>query len=382
MTNIVVGAEVVERGDVKNIVTKRFVGQDAPIGQENPNADNAIQLTNKDYTDINGNIADGNSKNNGLISVSVDKITNSSGGSDTETTFAGMEDKQTTPSRFFGSYYLNSDNKETVNSFQAPINDANGKELTLNGVDTDKDGKFELKAEKIKLQNVQYGRVTANIEPLDEAAVAALNVANGESYYEAKFRNKGQKDATDVYFFRGLNETKTLPASGKFEYAGHALMYGIDNSYHGSAGPKGQSNSFVRGAEANGLGNFVQATVDFERKTVGGQVYNLWLPNRSESKAIHDTLVNFNGQINDKNAVHGTATLAYPTKEDKTASFHAAFYGTGAEELGGSFNSVTDGQKFGNITDSKGWGGVFGAKQLEKTKAVITPDNSNGAIAQ
>ena len=50
------------------------------------------------------------------------------------------------------------------------------------------------------------------------------------------------------------------------------------------------------------------------------------------------------------------------------AAFKGSFYGQGAAEMGGSFNSVESGY------DKSTWGGVFGAEQLAKTPApVVVP---------
>lgn len=344
--------------------------------------------------------------NNGLVKTTVTKTpTTIPGGTGSTyvTAFAGQEAEQTTRSRFFGAYHSTTDTPENdvKNSHRIIIRDADGKDTNINVNDNDQvitnpadaDGviTYSLDSSKFKLDNVQYGRVTANIEPLHQDIVKNLNVQGGNSYYVADFANKGADKATDVYFYRGLNETAAtdMPTQGKFEYAGHALMYGIDNSYHGAVAD-GQSNSFSRGANGEALGNFVQATVDFDTRSVGGSVYNVWLGDTKSNKTAIDTLVTFNGAIGEANSINGTATRDY-VKNDTAATFHGSFYGDQATEMGGSFNSVTDGQKFGNVdnkdefTNDSGWGGVFGAQRLEKeTGGNETPptDNGNGGIGQ
>ncbi|MGP5231183.1 transferrin-binding protein-like solute binding protein [Psychrobacter celer] len=383
MTNIVVGAEVLKDDKDADIVTKRFVGEDADSGQEDPTNAASLQTENAKNVLVTSTSFADTALNNGLVKTTVTKVPNNVGlGSTYVTDFAGEEAEQTTASRFFGSYYLASENEELENSHSFAIRDAEGNKLNnLKGVvNPDNADAFTLDSTKIKLDNVQYGRVTANIEPLDQDIVKDLNVQGGNSYYVAPFANKGAENATDVYFYRGLNETAAthMPTQGKFEYAGHALMYGIDNSYHGTP-VAGTSNSFSRGAEGEALGNFVQATVDFDTRSVGGSVYNVWLGDSKKDAAVVDNLVSFNGAIGEANSINGTATRDY-VKNDTAATFHGSFYGDKATEMGGSFNSVTDGQKFGQV----GWGGVFGAKQLKKDDVVIDnpTDNGNGGIGQ
>ena len=224
----------------------------------------------------------------------------------------------------------------------------------------------------IKLNNVQYGRVTGALDNLKTSDIT------GKTYITAQFANNdfdGNKDATNVYFYRGLNETtlaqmKAMETKGgKYQYAGHALMYGIDNSYSGPEGT-GLSNSVAYGTNGKAIGNFVQATYDAGNKTVEGTVYNIW--DKDINKAAKDKvfeqvdLVAFRGEVVGNSVVNGTADRTYIKGNDK-AAFKGSFYGSRAEELGGSFNSVTKGY------DKAEWGGVFGAKQLEKK--TVTPTN-------
>ena len=60
----------------------------------------------------------------------------------------------------------------------------------------------------------------------------------------------------------------------------------------------------------------------------------------------------------------GTADRKYVTGDDN-AVFKASFFGEKAEEMGGSFNSVKDNQKYGSAYETADWGGVFGATRGE-----------------
>ena len=147
-------------------------------------------------------------------------------------------------------------------------------------------------------------------------------------------------------------------------------MYGIDNSYHGSTGNKGRDlpNAFApaaSGPQGIGLGNFVEARVNFGNKRVTGEVYNTWLLDPSKNTTTKDKLVQFQGAITG-NTVVGTADRVYgDTSVDDNATFKASFFGDKAQELGGSFNSVKDADKYGDAYGTNDWGGVFGATRGE-----------------
>ena len=110
-----------------------------------------------------------------------------------------------------------------------------------------------------------------------------------------------------------------------------------------------------------GLGNFVDVTVDLGSKKVRGDVYNAWLENLSKSTVLKDKLVHFSGDVIG-NTVLGTADRTYKPGDDK-ADFRAAFFGPNAEEMGGSFNTVTREKKYGSAYEDGDWGGVFGASK-------------------
>ena len=223
------------------------------------------------------------------------------------------------------------------------------------------DARNTFKNEGLKLNNVQYGRVTGALDNLKAEQVKDQN------YVSADFADKnfaGNTTQTDVYFYRGVGETTLAQMAavqnkgGVFQYAGHALMYGIDNSYNGDQ-DTGGSNSVAFGNTGVGIGNFVQAQYDAGNGTVAGSVYNIWDKGAEDGSATQVDLVKFNGDVLGNSIVNGTADRTYITGNDK-AAFKGSFFGNTAQELGGSFNSITTGY------DKSQWGGVFGAQQLPK----------------
>lgn len=265
--------------------------------------------------------------------------------------------------RIFGALANTTDAADTAaNSLRYLVKNGDGNAVNLNTNFTT----LEDEVEEIKFDNVQYGRVTGNLESLSRDTI------KNKTYIMAEFADKnfnGNTTQTDLYFYRGNSETAfaDMPKSGDYQYAGHALMYGIDNSLN---------NSSIAGLESNapdnlnkdnsGIGNFVQATARFTdgAGTVEGSVYNIW---ELEDKVDQVDLVAFNGDIVG-NSIKGTAGRTYVNEGAHDAAFKGSFYGQSAAEMGGSFNSVESGY------DKSTWGGVFGAEQLAKTPApVVVP---------
>ena len=219
------------------------------------------------------------------------------------------------------------------------------------------------------LKHVQYGRVTTK-----------LDLADGEGRFKDGFLRapltfKNDPNGVDHYFFRGTNATSieqmgALPSNAVLQYSGHALMYGIDNSFHGYTGDIKDDkrplpnafgfNSGAAGGDAKmGLGNFVDASFDVGQKKVTGDVYNAWLQDLKKPTVLKDKLVHFSGDVIG-NTVLGTADRTYIAGNDE-ATFRAAFFGKDADEMGGSFNSVKPDDKYGSAYETGDWGGVFGA---------------------
>ena len=306
------------------------------------------------------------------------------------------KDHHNTTSRIFGHYHLayaDQDDRQvkpmTMNSYlgaRSFVAEVQGR-LQTPHQQTDKQGTtqrfyadleskpkyYSIGAEPMTLHKVQYGRVTTNLD------LAAGEGPLGDGFLRAPFGKKGTGDTVDNYFFRGVDATSIedmakLPQEGSATYNGHALMYGINNDYHGITGdvnvtpPKkdlpnafdGRSQHLGNGSTATlGLGNFVEANVDFATRKVKGDVYNAWLVDEAKSTVVHDKLVAFEGNIIG-NTVLGKADRTYVGGNDE-AEFRAAFFGKEADEMAGAFNSVKPDDKYGSAYEIGDWGGVFGA---------------------
>ena len=298
---------------------------------------------------------------------------------------ARWKDHHKTSTRIFGHYHLayaDQDDRAvkamSMNSYSGARSFVSQVESTLatpvQGYYADLDSKptqYSIGAKPITLQKVQYGRVTTN---LDLTASGTKLLPNG--FLRAPFEKKGTDDSVDNYFFRGVDETtidqmNALPSNQVARYEGHALMYGIDNSFHGirtTHSQKDLPNAFDGGGRNDatghtlGLGNFVEADVNFGTKKVVGDVYNAWLEQLDKPNVYKDKLVTFTGDVIG-NTVIGTADRTYAPGNDE-ADFRAAFFGSQADEMGGSFNSVKATNKYGSAYEVGDWGGVFGAVKV------------------
>ena len=291
------------------------------------------------------------------------------------------KDRHNTTTRIFGHYHLawadqedrkvkamNMNSYSGARSFVAKVKDVLPT-ATAQGYKADLDSaplEYSIGAQPITLKKVQYGRVTTQ-----------LDLASGEGpfadgFLRAPFAKKGTPDSVDNYFFRGIDATAVsdMPKEGSATYNGHALMYGINNDFHGitgdvrpGGGTKNLPNAFDglngAGKAEIGLGNFVEADVDFATRKVKGDVYNAWLTDVSKSTVVHDKLVAFEGNIIG-NTVLGKADRTYVGGNDE-AEFRAAFFGKEADEMAGAFNSVKPDDKYGSAYEIGDWGGVFGA---------------------
>lgn len=253
---------------------------------------------------------------------------------------------------------------------------------------------WSIGAKPMTLRNVQYGRVTSNLD---------LDIGEGPfdgGFLHAPFAYKNDDGSVDNYFYRGVGATTIeqmaeLPKQGKVKYEGHALMYGINNDFLGFTEYRDPNqrvnlpNAFALdeiggGSAQMGLGNFVQAEVDFAAKKVKGEVYNAWLKSHlattnPKGDMVKDLKVHFEGDIMG-NTVIGSADRVYITGDDK-ADFRASFFGEQADEMGGSFNSVTREQKYGSAYEAADWGGVFGAKRTAAGNNTFQGDDGSNVYS-
>lgn len=288
------------------------------------------------------------------------------------------EDHHNTTTRIFGRYHLayadSAADSKVKGAKPVALNSFKGAKSFIAEYETDKPTKatqYSLGAEPMTLQNVQYGRVTTNLD------VDAGEAGYPDGFIRNPYKNKNDSTAVDNYFYRGTNATTieqmaALPSDQTATYHGHALMYGIDNSFHGG-GARNLPNAFAGATDGLGLGNFVEAQANFGTKRMIGKVYNEWLLDASKAATTRDNLVQFQGTITG-NTVVGTADRTYIAGDDN-ATFKASFFGEKAEELGGSFNSVKDADKYGAAYGSGDWGGVFGASKGAATSNTFQGDD-------
>ena len=286
------------------------------------------------------------------------------------------EDHHNTSTRIFGNYHLAYADLTGKNPGVKPVtlNSFKGAKSFIAEYETGKETKatqYSLGAVPLTLNHVQYGRVTTNLD-IDEGLAGYP-----DGFIRSPYRNKNDNAAVDNYFYRGTDATTieqmaALPSDQTVTYNGHALMYGIDNSYHGG-GARNLPNAFAGATDGLGLGNFVEAQANFGTKRLIGKVYNEWLLDASKATTTRDNVVQFQGAITG-NTVVGTADRTYIAGDDN-ATFKASFFGEKAEELGGSFNSVKDADKYGAAYGSGDWGGVFGASKGAATSNTFQGDD-------
>ena len=298
------------------------------------------------------------------------------------------ENHHNTTTRIFGRYHLayaNTGDKNkgvhpvALNSFSgaktfvSEVENTAWDSATSTGTPGTKATRYSIGAVPMTLKYVQYGRVTTQLD-VDEGVKGYA-----DNFIRNPYAKKNTDDSVDDYFYRGTNATTieqmaALPSDQKATYQGHALMYGIDNDFH-NAGKRNLPNAFAGKTDGLGLGNFVEATADFGTKRLQGNVYNEWLLDQTKSATTRDNLVAFQGNIVG-NTVVGTADRTYLAGDDK-ATFKASFFGEKAEELGGSFNSVKDADKYGSAYGENDWGGVFGATRGGTSNTFQGDDSNN-----
>lgn len=324
-----------------------------------------------------GSLTSSNADQRGLVGVrrQTDGSYNVFGQEDTTGTRPGVNaNGSSTSTRIFGNKYRDVTNAASANSYRFVKGLENGeyKDIDANT------GSIET----IKLNHVQYGRVTSNIDKLNPVATIGKD---GTLYYQSEIvakDNTATNPNVDTYFYRGTGETSVDNMTAFFKdqgnidkgtvsYAGHAVMYGIDNTFHGNQGNPDTNAPGATDLAIAGGGNFVQANVDINERKINGSIFNVWgvAPGvtTTPTKFVKDDLVRFEGKING-NTAKGESQLAYGS-EDKGA-FKGSFFGPNAEEFGGSVNSIDDG-RYGKAA----WGGVFGTQKVEG--APIIDGNAN-----
>lgn len=227
-----------------------------------------------------------------------------------------------------------------------------------------------------ELKRVQYGRVTSTLHNVNLGTVDANGNRTGSDLRDGKeigktatfiagYGQQGTEGTEDQYFYRGLDNVskkeldalKKAQPDAKLTYNGHAVTYGINNSYYSAdaisvPNAVGANVGFVSGTHAT-------ATVDLKDNTVQGSLYNNWFAGhyKDGEKIRKADVVTFEGTLADNGNIAGTATRL----EDKAPGvFGATLFGEKADELGGIISS--------NDKKDKAWGAVFGATLETKVK--------------
>ncbi len=262
-------------------------------------------------------------------------------GTGTSGKIVGLEKNMNTTTRVLGRNYSTSEIKtvnvpSTVdNSYKTAVSYASG-------------AKYDLKGETLKLDHVQYGRITANLDPMRKLG----KINDDTAAIEAFFLPRKDPKAVSNYFYRGTGETtikqmKALKKDKVFRYMGHAVTYNLSHKGKGT----GYENSF--GKEARMMGSFVKAKFDTGSKIVEGKVYDVILPDNNAADTIDLDLVTFKGKAKGNTFFGTSKNLA----RDEKGALRGSFYGSTAAEMGGAINSVTKGHS------NTAWGAVFGAQR-------------------
>lgn len=209
-----------------------------------------------------------------------------------------------------------------------------------------------------QLNRVQYGRVTSHLgghkrEDFKDGVVENTFVVNYGLY--------GQDNTENNYFYRGVGNTtdKQLAALGNdktFTYKGHAVTYGLDDSFksfekEGIPNAVGSRYDFVSGSH-------VVADVNTALDSVTGSIFNNWYDSY-DKKVKQGDLVQFKGDLLSNGAISGKSVYM---KDKSTGTFAATLYGDKAQEMGGVVSS-------NDKTLGKAWGAVFGANRSNEAGA-------------
>lgn len=222
-----------------------------------------------------------------------------------------------------------------------------------------------LPLENKRLQNVQYGRVTTNLNShtsFDDFR-KGVNLGSGIDTYVVDYGKFGDTGTEDHYFYRGINgitekqlaDLKTNTDNGILKYWGHAVSYNLKNDYDGSTV---SANAPTAIGAVNSLkfvsGNHVHAWIDLSRNHVEGSIYNTWFKEGTkptQGTLVPVDLVKFKGTLGANGNIAGESELTY---KDSKGVFGASLYGANAEEMGGVVAS-------NDKTEAGKWGAVFGA---------------------
>lgn len=239
---------------------------------------------------------------------------------------------------------------------------ATGSQTTNNSYTARFDNKDNLsKIKATKLNQVQYGRLTNNIDALTEDETLK-RAKDDTSVIYREFQDHGAPNSVDTYFYRGTNRTNfdqmnaVKAKGGTIEYFGHALTYNIGPKVTQVSADDSLPTSYDLGTSESTIGNFVQAKFDTATSKLDGSIYN-FINNDATNKPNNfkkQDLVTFTGDVFGNTATGVSTKLGAKTE---TGSFNASFFGSNANEIGGSVSSIDRAEGYGKPK----WGAVFGA---------------------
>ncbi|WGE32673.1 transferrin-binding protein-like solute binding protein [Actinobacillus genomosp. 2] len=241
---------------------------------------------------------------------------------------------------------------------------------------TNKDGSVTYT--DVKLNHVQYGRVTSKLDKVQPEAVKVGKDVGATGTKVVSYGEYNQKGTENSYFYRGTNDTaynanltgdlakayfNADKAQGNLTYQGHAVTYGFEHtaptakvSNVPNALGTDQSIQLVSGTHA-------KANIDLATKSVTGNLYDVW---SVDGKEVNQNIAAFNGSLNNAGVIAGTSTRLADKAE---GSLNANLFGKNAEELGGALASKA-------VDANNSWGAAFGAKVQEvlyKAPEVVPP---------
>ena len=211
-------------------------------------------------------------------------------------------------------------------------------------------------------KNVQYGSLTSALHAQD---ISTLGDGDEKDTKIAKYGYTGTPGTEDNYFYRlnennmdvaGLKKLKNDNPNTVLKYDGHAVTYGIDNSWVGPA--KNKTNSVptaivaAEKAPESGLirGTHVTAKINLNTNAVEGNLYNKWYD--GALKGDKDVrLVDFTGSMSENGNIAGTSH----NNINNTGGLFGASLNKEATEMGGVVSS-------NDHTAEGKWGAVFGAQ--------------------
>lgn len=211
-------------------------------------------------------------------------------------------------------------------------------------------------------KNVQYGSLTSALHAQD---ISTLENGDEADTKIAKYGYTGTPNTEDNYFYRlnennmdvaGLKKLKNDNPNTVLKYDGHAVTYGIDNSWTGEAKAKTNSvpTAIVAAEKATKLGlisgTHVTAKINLNTNAVEGNLYNKWYD--GALKGDKDVrLVDFTGSMSENGNIAGTSH----NNINNTGGLFGASLNKEATEMGGVVSS-------NDHTAEGKWGAVFGAQ--------------------